>query len=306
MSCNKNNPCAGKYRNCLNVKITGACNGRCKFCIEANGYNPRHTSVDELIRITNDHPADVVMIVGGEPFLYPHLVEYCRGLVDKKIYITTNGTKFTQKVCHPLGMLSEMYKPVNKNKSYIACVNISLHHFSQKVNNKILGVDVDYRALQRGITTLRGLGISIRVNCNLQKGGIETFADAYDMVDYVSTLGVSKIKFAELYYSPELYVSSRKIFEEIRGCAFETGCEVKIPWETPFSGMLMNVSVRRACGLIEPTEPEVIDQSGRVGGTNILYADGLVTHQWLNDIPGTLDACTRKQYQAYDTSPPNL
>jgi len=48
-----NNQCMGIYGKCLNIKITNACPGSCYFCIERNGYQPEHISVDELIQKAN-------------------------------------------------------------------------------------------------------------------------------------------------------------------------------------------------------------------------------------------------------------
>ena len=115
-----NNQCSGIYGKCLNIKITNYCPGSCYFCIERNGYKPESVSVNEIISAANDlKEYQTVLILGGEPFIYPHLLELVRGLKKREIYITTNGGSFKK----------EEIKEISK---YITGLNISIHSYDEK------------------------------------------------------------------------------------------------------------------------------------------------------------------------------
>ena len=75
--CNEKNCCMGYYGNCLDVKITNACNAKCSFCIEKDGYCPNNKPVEDLINATNImEKYTKVLILGGEPLLYKDLEKY--------------------------------------------------------------------------------------------------------------------------------------------------------------------------------------------------------------------------------------
>ena len=90
----KDNPCNGFYGKCLDVKITNACMGRCAFCIERGGFSPSPCDVEKLIEQTvRLMEYQNVLILGGEPLMYPDLFRYIDGILPykKNIYLTTNG-----------------------------------------------------------------------------------------------------------------------------------------------------------------------------------------------------------------------
>lgn len=97
-TCHPANSCAGGYGNCLDVKITNACNANCAFCIEKGGYCPKERPVKELALETIHSDAETVLILGGradaahssggisgddssleETYLYDHKWEHAQG-----------------------------------------------------------------------------------------------------------------------------------------------------------------------------------------------------------------------------------
>ena len=118
-TCHPANSCAGGYGNCLDVKITNACNANCTFCIEKGGYCPKERPVKELALETINSDAETVLILGGEPTLYPHLAEYLAMIRPwkKHIYMTTNGSMLKDG-------LPEAIAP------YLDGINISIHHYT--------------------------------------------------------------------------------------------------------------------------------------------------------------------------------
>ena len=95
MSVCPRNSCAGGYGNCLDVKITNQCNAACAFCIERGGYSPApdKTPTELAIATVSQKDFPTVLILGGEPTLYPGLIEYLQLIrpYKKNIYMTTNG-----------------------------------------------------------------------------------------------------------------------------------------------------------------------------------------------------------------------
>lgn len=77
------NSCAGGYGKCLDVKVTNQCNARCAFCIERDGYCPTAGDVSELNNATKETEADNILILGGEPLLYPNLEQYVQAIRRK-------------------------------------------------------------------------------------------------------------------------------------------------------------------------------------------------------------------------------
>ena len=92
------NSCDGVHDS-LDVRFTKACDNACDFCIEANGVeNLQSASIDKLVSNTISSGINSVLILGGEPFLFPdRLEEYIKKIRPfvKSIYITTSLPKTT-------------------------------------------------------------------------------------------------------------------------------------------------------------------------------------------------------------------
>lgn len=267
MACNRKNPCSGVYGKCLDVKITNRCNGNCAFCIERGGHQPKPAPVRKLIEATNKlSEYTKVLILGGEPFLYPHLVEYVAGISGngRKIYITTNGSVLT------LNTLGSM-------KQHLTAINISIHHFRQQRNAAIVGTNVDFLNLRKCINYLKGHNVSVRINANLVKGGLDNRDDINDMIVFAHSVGADEIRFAELQGCPELFVDSREAFSpELPRNPFADGCEQDM-------GIIhdVKVKVRMTCGLVNPEHRyRPVYLTGRNPTTKVMYPDASVYNGW--------------------------
>jgi len=80
MKINKNS-CDDIYTS-LDVRFTKKCDNNCSFCIEKEGLSSLgKTNVDELITSTKNSGIKDILILGGEPFLYPNdLYNYVIGI----------------------------------------------------------------------------------------------------------------------------------------------------------------------------------------------------------------------------------
>jgi hypothetical protein len=114
------NLCAGNNPRTVNIKLTGACNGACPFCIDRGGLQVAGNShtFNTVCRKTNELKAlgfDNLLLLGGEPLMYRKL----GGLLEnvhggaKSIVTTTNG--------------SLLYGQVKLLKKYFTKIHVSIH-----------------------------------------------------------------------------------------------------------------------------------------------------------------------------------
>jgi len=266
---NKNNPCFGSYGKCLDIKITNACNAQCNFCIEKGGYCPQSIPVDKLVEKANSiEDYRNVLILGGEPFAYPHLTEFISGLKDKDaIYITTNGSMFTEKVVRDIA-------------SYVTGVNVSVHHYDEDINSEIYQTKLNMNNTRHHIKLLRQLGVDVRVNCNFVKSGINTNEEALKMIDYAKWLGANSIRFAELQNAEDVFVAAEDIFDNIHEDPFNDGCEQVLKEYSD-----IKVIVRTTCGFCnnlknKPNLPKNFKINREP--TKVLYPNGKIMNGWLS------------------------
>lgn len=215
------NSCAGGYGNCLDVKITNYCNGSCAFCIEHGGYAPKKQKSAVELALTTVSKADFpnVLILGGEPLMYQHLIEYLKLIrpYKEKIYLTTNGT-----------LLRSPYTNLEDLGKYLNGINISIHHYQEEKNNMVLrggtleapvgrpDISLEFAVLKDSIKVLKDNGCSVRINCNLVKGFVESEHDIVEMVRRAEDLGANNLRFAELQNSPDEFVDAYTIFQGLR------------------------------------------------------------------------------------------
>ncbi len=86
----------GKYPLVLMLEPTHLCNLACSGCGRIREYADsirEMMTLDECLQSVDECPAPVVTITGGEPFLYPHLIQLIEGVLKrgKHIYLCTNA-----------------------------------------------------------------------------------------------------------------------------------------------------------------------------------------------------------------------
>jgi len=90
----------------LIISITPYCNLSCVGCYtiatgaHVNGNGTKTLSTDQwraIFREASDLGVFLFVIAGGEPFLYPDMVELCREFKDRWFIIVTNGTSIKDK-----------------------------------------------------------------------------------------------------------------------------------------------------------------------------------------------------------------
>lgn len=118
----KNSICGNSY-NLLNIKLLNGCNGKCEFCIAAGTPFKKSTDAQKFIDTANSMTKfSNVDVLGGEPTLYPDLVEVLKGIrpYKKRIGIISNGSNLKIiKECIP----------------YLDTVTLSIHSFDYSKNS---------------------------------------------------------------------------------------------------------------------------------------------------------------------------
>lgn len=86
----------------VNWHITPRCNYNCRFCF-AQHFPDKPVPRDEgmvILQKLVDLGMEKINFAGGEPFLHPHLLDYCKESkrLGMTVSITTNGSKLTPKI----------------------------------------------------------------------------------------------------------------------------------------------------------------------------------------------------------------
>ncbi len=83
-------------------------------------------------------------------------------------------------------------------RSGLGCVNLSVHHYEDQINNGILRLA--HKPSTLSLTKhLRAIGLPIRLNLTLQVGGIDTIAKLIKYIEWGSGLGANDIYVRELF-----------------------------------------------------------------------------------------------------------
>lgn len=293
MSWLKKNCCDGIYDSSIDVRFTKLCDNECSFCIE-DMHGIESLGKTEVRRLINSvltavlmDGKDTVLILGGEPFLRPkELLEFVQGIrpVVKKIYITTSVPKEFKVMSESVWAIMNL----------IDGLNVSLHHWSNEVNNMILKSKRPHDRLKALEDASMWFGDKIRVQANLVKGGIETRDDVIKLIEVCDKMEISEIKLNELQdVGADLYVSFDELFPEIKlGQPFSGGCVSDISKHFGYEPEKI-ITVKRACFVVQPNSPKgasVLDlvkffarkfKKRKPVRSSVIYENGLRSSGWI-------------------------
>lgn len=278
VKCNPNNSCVDCKNNGINIKITNACNCDCDFCIEKGGLEPDEKSVQTLIDATNLLDFESVLILGGEPLIYPHLEQYLKGIKNKRIYLTTNGTLLTDAMAE---MLSK----------YLTAINISIHHYTEVENAKAYKYpNYTFDNIRSAIRVFNKHNIPVRINANLVKGILDNSEEVRAMIYFAQFMGANSIRFAEMQHCEELWVDSSKLFDGLPQDPYVEGCE-KVVYERPG----FKATVKMTCGFVNSLKERPNDPTRKETERRVIYPDGKVLDGWYNIRDGVATYHGKKQ-----------
>lgn len=266
MKPHSNNFCGGNFQDWLEVYLTPKCNGKCSWCVDKEGWCPEEkVPWYQLASSIKKSKAKNIILLGGEPTLYPRLQQLITAIKDqeKRVYITTNGSRLTPAFCR------ENLKGING-------INISIHHYNQYMNRDQVGFLLSKRDIVSSIITLHEQGATVRLNCNCIRGFIDSREKVEDYIRWGWKLGVDSIRFAELKLDDKSFVDFTDIFQDVKDInnnPFLFGCNIN----TTILGMPINL--RQMCGFQtskrpKPTDPEISIQK------KVLYPDGKLYNGW--------------------------
>lgn len=199
------------------LKITNACQARCKFCVEQNTTCKENATlyiqcVDEML--TEMERAGIlfsVSLTGGEPTLFPKFKELCEVLSHHKIHFLTMNTNG--------GMVLD-YLPVIDG--LFDFINISRHSIDDNRNYAIFGTTnipdiAELKLIKRELKQTK-----MRIQCVMYEinslKAFKEFTQAYDFADDIS--------FRRLMKLPDEfgieYDTHDDIYEQILEYAFDT------------------------------------------------------------------------------------
>lgn len=277
------NSCDGAYTS-LDVRFTKVCDNDCSFCIEKTGIDSLgKPNVPTLIESTIKSQIRNVLVLGGEPFLYPNeLYEYVSGIREHvdEIYITSSlPISFLKKkeLCDDI---------INK----IDGLNISIQNVDWVKNNEILRASSKTDRL----SILQMLNIShsdkIRTSINLVKGGIDNREELMKTLKYLQGIGCKYVKINELQGS-DLYVSYEDIMCVKMKSPYAFGCNKHIT----IDGVDMKLLLKRSCFITEDTKSASIMDVIKILISKfiytklfksktifrVLYENGSIKNKWL-------------------------
>jgi pyruvate-formate lyase-activating enzyme len=263
---NERNFCGGNFQDWLEVMLTEKCNGKCSWCIEKKGYRPKERAswLELCGRIVESGKKNIILL-GGEPTLYPELERMVRALAvahNLNVYLTTNGSKLTREFVHSC-------------LPHIHGVNISIHSYDLDENEEVTGIKLSADTLKLAIDTLHTHRATVRLNCNLIKGYIDSKGEIHRYIGFAMHLKADSIRFAELKEDPENFMSLHGIYGDKYGInnePFGLGCNT----DAEINGMPVNI--RQMCGLQtdrrkKPLNPQQLAKT-------VLYYDGKFYDGW--------------------------
>lgn len=186
-----------------------ACNLRCPYCVskmtptaglkEVSRPNFRNFGIAAQFAAISG--VSTVLFTGkGEPVLYPDLLSgYLSYLQSHDLQysfpfkeLQTNGIGFDPK-CGSLasGLANEWYK------MGLTLVCISVGHYDPARNNELLRPIYKSSGLQynfwRSVDALHEIGYSVRINCTLFKGGVDSPEELAKLMESCKSHGVEQI-----------------------------------------------------------------------------------------------------------------
>jgi molybdenum cofactor biosynthesis enzyme MoaA len=263
MLCNPKNSCVNCETNGIDIKITNICNANCSFCIEKGGYSPKEKDVKDLIIATNTlNNYKNVLILGGEPLLYPHLEEYLKGISEKNIYLTTNGICLNEDIA---AMLSK----------YLTAINISIHHYKEAKNAEIFDVqNYSFDNIIKAIKVFNRKNVPVRINCNLVKNILDNKDDITKMMHFAEFIGANAIRFSELQNCEDLYVDAQTIFK-LNDNPYTQGCEQEI-----YNSNGFKATIKVTCGFVNRLKVLPVDPERKQTVRNVIYTNAEVRSGW--------------------------
>ena len=182
---------AGKLES-LYIELTTRCNLLCNYCYNMSSNGSKQVEINKkllfnvLLKASRDENAKCLILSGGEPLLYPYIIDVCSWATSLgyKIVIITNGSLLTQEFIRNI----MPYKP---------CFQITLDSYDEQINDFYKGVGA-YRKILQGLHLLATEYDMeyVVVRCNLTKEFLEEGQAIDKFVSFLKNYSVRKLYFS--------------------------------------------------------------------------------------------------------------
>lgn len=165
-----------------------ACNLNCSTCGRIREYKDhvsKMMSLDDCFGAVEECGAPIVSVCGGEPLIYPHIVELINGLIEipKYIYLCTNGQR-----------LEEMVDKLTPSRKLQLNVHID---GPAEVHDMVVEKTGAYEAAVDGIEKAASRGFQVSVNTTVCK---QTDMNQIDeLMERLSILGAKTFMLSPAY-----------------------------------------------------------------------------------------------------------
>lgn len=184
----------------LYINLTDGCPASCPFCVNAEkrvsgtGNMIDMTRLGKCLSLIAGHVYGV-SITGGEPMLYPDLVDQTAELIDKILPhaildLATNGLN--------LDSILSM-----KMTERFEGIHLSRHVVDDEANRKLMGFEAPSREDIAVIIKQMSDPGKIVFNCVLQKGGVENLKQVRQYLEMAGDVGVNNTSFIGMFPANE-------------------------------------------------------------------------------------------------------
>jgi|BioPla2DNA2_1021312.scaffolds.fasta_scaffold29707_3 molybdenum cofactor biosynthesis enzyme MoaA len=195
----------------LYVNVTDICNAVCPFCVNpsrANGRNSFSVSVFKQILEKVSPFVYGVSITGGEPMLYPKLVDEVALIVTDiigtniELDLVTNGTKLNE--IRKLKMLDRFES-----------IHISRHKIDDEGNAVLMRAKTPTIKEIKELVCMLDDPAKVVLNCVMQKGGVSNASEMADYLEMAAWAGVKNTSFVGFFMANQFckdnYISPASI-----------------------------------------------------------------------------------------------
>jgi radical SAM protein with 4Fe4S-binding SPASM domain len=238
-------------------EITPKCQQNCLFCY--NVWKEKGSLLSGVLSRTEVNCIlDKLLLMeifslifsGGEPTLYPYLDEAIDKMASKGVEISmiSNGLRFSE-----IGYLKSLYD------AGLEDIQISMHHFSEELNDKLTGLTGSFDLTSSGIKIALDLFGEEAINVNMVVTKMTT-DEVFGMGEYLQSLGVKNFSAGMVSYSGlaaknNLLVDKHdllKVYSQLNNLYEEFGMEVSFTGGMPLcivpgNGYEGNVYVSNVC-----------------------------------------------------------
>jgi hypothetical protein len=258
------------------LPVAQACNANCAFCFSkasmSDAVIPHKLDLDSVrawSALARSRGATRAVITGGgEPTLIPSpLMEALIQVIAQdfeSILLITNGSRFVQ-IAQREGDEHMIDVLRGWKRAGLTRIAVSRHGVDAVSDADLMGLEVDGAY---ALDLIHQAGLSSRLICVMQKGGVETASDVRAFLERAAANGTTQVCFKELYVSSlsenpwapsreNLYCQANQVplsmlIEALEGMGFQH--TATLPWGSPvYTGCVQGVHMQVAAY----TEPSV-------------------------------------------------